>query len=418
MIELKQGIFIHVLPTSKFKTLSIQFRFRAPLQGDQITKRTLLANMMDVNSKCYPTQIDFRKKLSELYGASFFTEVSRYGNYHVLSLNMDCIDEKIIRETGILEEVINFLHQVIFKPNVFGDEFHNATFDREVEKLRDDYLSRYDDKAVYADDKLNALYFTSPEHQMLSYGQISDLNTTSSSGVYETYLDMVNEDQIDIFVAGNVTEQEVLAALEIFDFSPRAPKKCEPFYKSDEPTKLREETEKQDLNQTLLTMGFSTPVYYHDTYYYAGLIFNGLFGGMTHSKLFQTVREEENIAYAISSDIDAYRGLLSVEAGIDYKDVEKTQTIILEQLKEIRNGHFTEHELFQTKELLKSELYQIADSPHSMIESHYSLSLIEQEALSTHDWIERIDRVKREEVAQLAQLVELEAIFKLIGESS
>lgn len=418
MIKLKQGIYLHILPTTKFKTLSIQLKFRSPLGADQITRRTLLANMMDINSKYYPTQIDFRKKLSELYGASFFTDVSRYGNYHVLSLHMDCIDEEIIQETGVFEKVMDFMRQVIFFPNVYNGAFHDATFKREVEKLRDDYLSRYDDKAVYADDKLNTLYFDSPEHQMLSYGQISDLNDVASSEVYETYLKMIHEDQIDIFIVGNVSEQEVLSSLQAFDFHPRDPEWRDPFYKINRHRELKEETESHDINQTILTMGFSTPVYYQEDFYCTGLVFNGLFGGMTHSKLFQTIREEENIAYAISSDIDAFRGLLSVEAGIEFKDMEKTQTIILQQLKEMREGRFTDYELFQTKELLKSELHQIDDSPHAMIENRYSLSLIGKGDLTIKDWIRRIDSVEREDVSHLAESINLEAIFNLIGENN
>lgn len=418
MIKLKQGISLHILPTSKFKTISVQFRFTAPLQVDQITKRTLLANIMDINSKQYPTQKDFRTKLSELYGASFFTDVLRYGNYHVLSFNIDFIDGKIIHETDIFEEVMLFMRRVLLQPNVSKGEFHKTTFKREVNKLKDDYLSRYDDKSVYADDKLNELYFDLPEHQMISYGQLEDLNDINASDVYKTYQKMIGEDQIDIFIVGNIQEKDVLKTLESFDLTARAPKRSAPFYKKDKPSMLKQKIEKQEINQSLMIMGFETPVYYHEDHYYTGLVFNGLFGGMTHSKLFQIVREKENIAYAISSDIDSYRGLLTVDVGIDYKDIEETKTIILQQLSEIQNGGITDSELFQTKELLKSELYQIGDSPHTMIESRFSVFLIEKEELSISEWIDRIDSVGKKDVAQLAGMLRLEAIFELIGESN
>ncbi|MER2064099.1 MAG: insulinase family protein, partial [Alkalibacterium sp.] len=113
-----------------------------------------------------------------------------------------------------------------------------------------------------------------------------------------------------------------------------------------------------------------------------------------------------------------YRGLLNVEAGIERKDIEKTEAIVLHQLKEIQDGLFTDRELYLTKELLKSELLQIADSPLSMIESDYSLSLIDQNKLSVDEWIKKIDNVNRSDVAQLARLIDLKAIFKLIGENS
>ncbi|MDZ7834306.1 MAG: hypothetical protein U5K84_02160 [Alkalibacterium sp.] len=106
--------------------------------------------------------------MSVLYGANFFADVTRYGNIHVFSLNVDCIDEKLISESGILDQSMEFMYQVLFFPNVFNGRFHESTFLREVEKLRDEYLSREEDKATYSDDKLNELYFDAPEQKMIS----------------------------------------------------------------------------------------------------------------------------------------------------------------------------------------------------------------------------------------------------------
>ncbi|WP_423189752.1 EF-P 5-aminopentanol modification-associated protein YfmF [Alkalibacterium sp. f15] len=418
MVKIGEGIHLHILPTKKFKTISIQFRFKTRLQEKKVTKRALLANLMDINSKLYPTQIDFRRRLSELYGANFFTDVARYGNYHVLSLNIECVDEKVINETGIVDEVMKFLYQVIFFPNVIDGHFQEATFNREVDKLRDEFASRYDDKAVYAEDKLNNLYFHTREQQMTSYGQESDLNDITPTNLFDTYLEMLNEDQLDIYVVGNITESTILRTLHPFDFKPRELINENPFYEDDKNKPFVKKIETQEINQTLLTMGLKTPIYYHNQYYYAGLIFNGLLGAMPHSKLFQIVREKENLAYSISSEVDVYRGLLFIYAGIESEEVDNVQSIILDQLEEIKNGLFSENEIEQTKEVIKNELFQIDDTPYSMVERAFSLELIGREHLSLNEWIEKLDSVSREEIIDLAGLIDLKATYILIGENN
>lgn len=418
MFKLTEGIHVHTLNTKKFKTYSIEFRFKALLRPDIVTKRSLLANIMDINSLHYPTQIDFRKKLSELYGANFHTDVSRYGRYHVLSLNLDCIDGKIIEVENNLIEIMNFLQQVIFFPNVINGSFHEPTFHREVDKLRDDFSSRYDDKSLYAEEKLNELFFETEVQKMSFYGQLSDLKHITPENLYETYISMINNDQLDIYVVGNVKEKEIMKLLKPFNFLPRSVEEKEIFHINDKNQSVSRVCESQDINQTVLTMGLDIPVYYHNIYYYTGLIFDGLFGSMPHSKLFQIVREKENLAYSILSEMDPYRGKLTVSAGIESKEIDNTHDIILEQLNEIIEGRFTDKEVQQTKEILKSELVQLDDSPYSMIEKDYTLSLIGRDKLSVNEWIDKIDEVTNKDIIDLARLIKHKATFILIGENN
>lgn len=417
MSRITKGVHLHLLPTSKFKTLLIQFRFKALITTDNITKRSLLASMMDINSKHYPNQSEFRKKLSELYGANFYTDVSRYGQYHVVTLNMECVDEKIVSETGLFSDVMAFLHQVIFHPNANNGQFHEATFKREIEKLRDDYALRYDDKMTYAEDKLDKLYFETREQQMTSYGHEDDLDEITPVALYDSYVKMINEDQLDIFVMGNTTETETLEKLKSFSFDPRSDLKESPFLINDDKNYFKEDNERQEINQTIITMGFQTPVYFHKQSYYAGIVFNGLFGSMPHAKLFQTIREENNLAYSISSELDAYRGMLLVYAGVERKEVERVYGLIINQLKKMCEGDFTEKELEQTKQILKNEIIQLEDTPYSMIEKTYNFSLIGQNELTLEQWIDKINQVSSKEVIELAQQISHRATFILIGEN-
>ena len=49
---------------------------------------------------------------------------------------------------------------------------------------------------------------------------------------------------------------------------------------------------KQELKQSKLHIGYRTFITYKDEDYFALQLFNGLFGGFSHSKLFVNVREK------------------------------------------------------------------------------------------------------------------------------
>ena len=63
----------------------------------------------------------------------------------------------------------------------------------------------------------------------------------------------------------------------------------------------KEIIEKLDVKQGKLNIGFRTNIFYGDSEYFALQLFNGLFGGFSHSKLFINVREKASLAYYASS---------------------------------------------------------------------------------------------------------------------
>ena len=69
VIDLK-GIKLHVIPTKKYKTNTIVFKMKSPLNKENVTKRALLPHVLQSNSKQFPTTAKLRSYLDELYGAT------------------------------------------------------------------------------------------------------------------------------------------------------------------------------------------------------------------------------------------------------------------------------------------------------------------------------------------------------------
>jgi predicted Zn-dependent peptidase len=413
-VDIAQGVKLHIIPSQKFKTVSMKIKFTSPLKKETITKRALIANLLDTNSKYYPTQTDFRKALSELYGAQFGTGVSKKGNLHPLSVYMSVVNDRYLSETGVVEGAIRFLQNILLHPHAFHGAFHKETFKREQQNLRDEYDARYDNKQLYANLALKELYFNDEKQQIPSDGRLTELEECTPENVYQAYKEMIEQDQIDIYVLGDVKEEEIISAFRSFGFVDRTPHKETVFYQNNKREK-KEKVETQSIVQAKLNIGYETGIYYHQEEYYAAQVFNGIFGGYPHSKLFMNVREKESLAYYASSSMDTFRGALFVQTGIDQNKASYVEEMVQKQLEDIQAGEFSDEALEQTKQMIKNGLEQSADSAQSIIELRYAMDLIEQ-TLTISEWIERIEAVNREDIIQVAKRIKPRATFLLKGE--
>ena len=89
----------------------------------------------------------------------------------------------------------------------------------------------------------------------------------------------------------------------------------------------------QQTNICLATMGAS----HASPDYYPILLINGILGDGMSSRLFQTIREEQGLAYDIGSYINTYyeTGNLVVSAGVDPAQTDATVRAILSELTQL-----------------------------------------------------------------------------------
>ena len=90
---------------------------------------------------------------------------------------------------------------------------------------------------------------------------------------------MLTNDKIDIYVAGDVNEDEIVAKLQqVLPFKDRTPKEIPAILPQQHP-KDDYVREQHEMKQGKLHIGFSTPVRFGDADFAKMQIFNGVFGG-------------------------------------------------------------------------------------------------------------------------------------------
>ena len=113
------GIKLHVVPTKKYKTNTIVFKMKTPLNKEDITKRALLPHVLQSSSRNFPTTAKLRSYLDELYGATIYVDLAKKGEYHVISFTIEIANEKFLSDqTPLLKKAFEFLAEVITNPNI------------------------------------------------------------------------------------------------------------------------------------------------------------------------------------------------------------------------------------------------------------------------------------------------------------
>ena len=291
----------------------------------------------------------------------------------------------------------------------------NGYYDKEKRSLRQRIQAVFDDKMRYANLRLVEEMCKEEPYSLHVNGQIDDVEEITGESLYAYYQQVLKEDAIHLYAIGDLQVEEVLQTVkETFTLPKREQKDIEDSITSKEISNVNEVVEKQEVKQGKLNIGYRTNVVYGDRQYFALQVFNGIFGGFSHSKLFINVREKASLAYYAASRVESHKGLLMVMSGIDAKNYDQAVTIIKEQMQEMKQGSFTDGEIAQTKAVIHNQLLETVDTPRGLVEVMYHNELTGKD-ISIDEYLKHIDAVSKQEIIKVAEKIEMDTIYFLTG---
>ncbi|MGG1630627.1 MULTISPECIES: EF-P 5-aminopentanol modification-associated protein YfmF [Rossellomorea] len=415
VVKKKQGYTLHIVQTDKYKTNSLILKMKAPLDQETVTLRGLLPHVMQSSTKTYPSTTELRSYLDELYGANFFTDLGKKGEYHVVSMSVEIANEKFLRDSEpLLQKGIEFLADVLQNPHIENNEFDKKTVEKEKRNQKVRIQAVYDDKMRYANSRLVEEMCKGERFALHVNGISEEVESITAKSLYEYYQKVMNEDQFDLYVIGDVDVAEVENLCDqLLQLNERTPLEVD---SSKVEQKERENVvkEKQDVKQGKLNMGYRTHTQYGDDDYFALQVFNGIFGGFSHSKLFINVREKASLAYYAASRLESHKGLLMVMSGIEFEKYDQAVGIINDQLQAMKDGDFTDGEIEQTKAVIRNQLLETIDTSRGLVEVLYHNAVAHEEIDLKH-WLDEIEKTTKEDIVKAANKVELDTIYFLTG---
>ncbi|MCD1257755.1 insulinase family protein [Paenibacillus athensensis] len=408
-------IRLHVLPTDQFKTFAISVYIGRPLSEETVTSTALTPFVLRRGTQLYPETRMFREKLDDLYGAGFGFDIYKRGDYQIVQLRMDIINDRFVAAgESLLKQGLEFVGETLTRPAKEEGVFRSKYVDAEKLTLQKRIEAVINDKIRYAAERCMEEMCRDEPYRLHALGEIKDLADMTPETLYARYEEWLRTAPIDVYVVGRTTLAEVQAIVEqSFSLESRSQ---EIGYAVTAAKPARPETQtvidRLDVKQGKLNMGLRTSITYGDDRYPAALMYNGVLGGYPHSKLFTNVREKASLAYYASSRYDGHKGIVSIQSGIQIEHYEKAVAIIREQLAALAQGEISQTELSQTKAMISNQLREMQDSAFELIAFDFN-AILSGKTRTVPELIEAVAAVDAAAIADAAGSVKLDTIYFL-----
>jgi predicted Zn-dependent peptidase len=205
-----------------------------------------------------------------------------------------------------------------------------------------------------------------------------------------------------VAAAGNIKQDDVIAKIteHFARAADHSPKLAVP---APSALAAREVRVARPTSQTHIVFGAAT--YPHsDPRRYAMVLLSNAFGGGMSSRLFQKVREEMGLAYAVFSFQSFYKdsGMCGVYVGTRHEWGEKATDVIRQEMRSLAQHGLTADELDDAKGQVKGQMVLAMESSNARLHRLAGTALYDEPFLTAEQLMERVDAVTLAEVAAIA----------------
>jgi predicted Zn-dependent peptidase len=161
--------------------------------------------------------------------------------------------------------------------------------------------------------------------------------------------------------------------------------------------------ERKDTEQFHVCLG-ALGISRHDDRRFALKVLDTIFGGTSSSRLFQEIREQRGLAYAVYSFTSGYTdtGQVGLYVGTRADNLAPAMEVVATELKRLRSAPATVEELHRAKENLKGRVVLALESTGARMNRLGSEILAGEDLMSLDEVTARIDAVSLEDLGQLA----------------
>jgi len=408
------GVHFYRIESDKFKTARTDIFFTDRLSEDTASANALVPALLKRGCEKFPTSLMLERKLEDLYGASLDYQVYKKGETQVIHMGVAHVADRYASGgEALFKESADLLTHILMKPVFKNSLFPADVFSQEKANLLDGIRSRINDKIRYASMRCIQEMCKGEEFAIQAEGSEESAAKLDEAFVTEAWRKIVFHCPAYVYLSGEINDQDAEEWINTFSLIPRDVK----IHKNkeeqiDRTRQVQYITEKMDVNQGKLSMGFRTHVQPTSKDWPALMVYNGILGGDLHSKLFQNVREKASLAYYASSRLERNKELMFINSGIEAENREKAETIILEQFEDMKRGNISDDEFNATMRSLETAFKATQDSQQGIVEYCLSQNMLGLDK-KIDELANEVALVSREDVIRVASSVVLDTVYFL-----
>lgn len=391
--KLKNGLTLITSPLKETKAVTVLVLL--PVGSRYETKNIngvshFIEHLLFKGTKKRPTSLDISKELDSV-GAEYnaFTAKDHTGYYVKLTaskieLAFDILSDMIFNSVFDSQEIKRERGVIIEEINMYED---NPLL----------FLGTLFEQTVYGDNSLGWM-ISGPKKVIRNITRQQILNYKEK---------FYSPSNIVLTVAGNFDKKKVKDLSQKY-FGNNVSKKKKISFKKIKinQTKQRVNLKFRKTEQVQVALGFPA-ISIKDQKLYSLYLLAVILGGNMSSRLFTEVREKRGLAYYIRTDISAYQdtGAFLVHAGLDKTRISQAISIILNELKKIREHGVTAKELKSAKEFLKGKIVLELEDSESVADWYSKQELLLDKILTPEQRMKKIFAVTQNQVKKIAQQI-------------
>ena len=161
---------------------------------------------------------------------------------------------------------------------------------------------------------------------------------------------------------------------------------------------------KKSLEQVQMCLGMPAPRVDSPDRFTLYLL-NSMLGGGMSSRLFESIRENEGLAYSIYSELSPFRdsGSLSVYAGMSLDKTERVLALTLAELSRLKQQAVSDSELKRAKDQMKSNMVLGLESSSSRMSNLARQQMYFGRFITVDEIVRLIDAVTPDEIQRVAR---------------
>lgn len=402
---------IYTVKTNKFKTCHMEIVFRNNIKKNEITKRSLITELLVENSLEFNTRKKMITELENLYNSYFYGVTNRVGSTVLTSFCFDFINPKLVNEK--IDNFIKFPIKSILYPNVTNNEFDVTTFLYVKERVKKDIECIVEDPKNYSIDKLLNVMCEDSASSININGYLSDLNDINNSNIFDYYKSMLMHDYVDIYIIGDIDMDNVVDIIKN-NFKLNVFKNHNVSYEvvNKQVKKERIVYDSIDCSQENICIGLNIRDINRFEKNYVSNIYNMILGGGSlDTKLYEKLRNENSLCYNCVSLYQKFDGLFLLHTAINKENEKLAINLMKSALDDMKNGNVTLEEIENAKKAIMTSLNMSFDNPGRIIDNYLFKNLFDLDDLDIR--IKEYNKVSKSDIVNFAKKVSINTILCL-----
>ncbi len=401
---------IYFIKTKKFKTIHVSLYFRRETSSEDEVYRVLLRKVLTNATNQYRNLDELCRARMNIYEPRVNIGSLSSGLDRTFYLETSFVNEKYT-EKGMNEKSIEFALSHIWNPCAQDGAFDKKIFElarheyvQNMRKVKDN-PDRYTEERIWEEMEIYPFKDFTPSESADFALKLNEKD------LYEYYLSLFEKDSLDVFVAGDFDEEEMIKIIGKY-----VKGNFKPSHKNRKISRKHKELkvviDESDTEQSKLALGLSYEDLTDFERKYVSLVYNNILGSDWNSKLNKVVREENSLCYYIYATRRIPFGISLIYSGIDAGDYEKAVSLIKSQMEEMKSS-VSEEDLQRVKDVYNNALTEIEDNPSSILSNAISMTLSDTDSIE--DRRSNMNKVTVSDVQNLAKKVNIDVIYLLKG---